>query len=125
MPLNDILISLLILATISLIIYLIIWLNKIGKIVDSINNDIKDLHDRVIPLIDNLTQTSETASTISLEAEKYVNDFLRVINNLFDKFSWLKGKQNDLETKKNFPGQGLFVNLRAISKGIGAFLKHL
>ena len=125
MPLIDILISLLIIAAISLIIYLIIWLNKVGKVIVSINKDISDLHDRVIPLIDNLTKTSETASTISLEAEKYLNDFSGIINNLFNKLSWLKGKQNDLEIKKNFPGQGLFVNLRAISKGIGAFLKNL
>ena len=125
MPFIDILISLLIIAAISLIIYLITWLNKVGKVIVSINKDISDLHDRVIPLIDNLTKTSETASTISLEAEKYLNDFSGIINNLFNKLSWLKGKQNDLEIKKNFPGQGLFVNLRAISKGIGAFLKNL
>lgn len=125
MPFIDILISLLIIAAISLIIYLITWLNKVGKVIVSINKDISDLHDRVIPLIDNLTKTSETASTISLEAEKYLNDFSGIMNNLFDKLKWLKGKQNDLEIKKNFPGQGLFVNLRAISKGIGAFLKNL
>ena len=125
MPLIDILISLLIIAAISLIIYLITWLNKVGKVIVSINKDISDLHDRVIPLIDNLTKTSETASIISLEAEKHLNDFSGIMNNLFDKLKWLKGKQNDLEIKKNFPGQGLFVNLRAISKGIGAFLKNL
>jgi len=125
MPFIDILISLLIIAAISLIIYLITWLNKVGKVIVSINKDISDLHDRVIPLIDNLTKTSETATAISLEAEKYLNDFSGIMNNLFDKLKWLKGKQNDLEIKKNFPGQGLFVNLRAISKGIGAFLKNL
>jgi len=125
MPLLDILLGLLIFSAIILIIFLIVWLNKVGKVIDSLNHNIGDLHDKSIPLIENLTKTSENASIISTEAAKHMNDFSGIIGKLTEKLSWLKNKQNDFTQKKDYPGEGLFLNLRAISKGIGAFLKNL
>ena len=125
MPLLDVLLGLLILSAIILIIFLIVWLNKVGKVIESLNHNIGDLHDKSIPLIENLTKTSESASKISTEAEKYMNDFSGIISTLTEKFSWFEKKQHDFTRKKDYPGEGLFLNLRAISKGIGAFLKNL
>ncbi len=125
MPLIDILLSLLIIAAIFLIVYLITWLHKIGKVIEQINNDIGDLHDKAIPLIENLTKTAESTSKITNEAEKYFKDFSEIVDILFDKLSWFKSKSGSMLQKTNSPGEGIFLNLRAISKGIRAFIKNL
>lgn len=125
MTLLDILLSILILCGILLLIYLIIWLKNLEKVIKSISDDVNDIHNKAIPLIENLTETSNNASKITAEAEKRINDLSEFFGTWSEKVSWMKNKQQSLLQKKDYPGEGLLLNLRAISKGIAAFLKNI
>lgn len=120
MPLLDILLSILIIAAIILIGFVLSWLKRVESYWFQIHEDIKEIKDKTLPVLNNLEELTSNAAKISRDATSKVNEVSGMIENVKEKISFLfypikKGQHSE-------PVSGLITQLRAVSKGIAAFV---
>ncbi|MGK9369540.1 DUF948 domain-containing protein [Melioribacter sp. Ez-97] len=118
MTLIDILLVVLILAAISLCVFLIVYLKKITDDIQALRKDIDMLIDKTIPAVDNLNETVDKARRIVSDIEDYWTEIDSSIKRFKEKVnSFKKGKiLKEEEKAANF-----ISNLRAVAKGLRAF----
>ena len=119
MTLIDILLVVLIIAAILLSIYLIFSLRKLNDTVELLKNDMHDLHEKTLPLIENLTEITDRATKITSEAENYWQDITSSVESVRNKITTF-GRSHEGSTTGN-PIEDFVRNLRAITKGVAAF----
>ncbi len=122
MTLVEILLSVLIVAAIFLCIYLIISLRKLNDTVNSLSNDIHDLHEKISPVIANLNEITGRLAKAVQDAENSIQSIGDRVKSIKDKLSFksIKGDGNPEN-----PVNQLANKLAAISKGISAFWSNL
>lgn len=123
MPLLDILLSILIVAAIILIGFVVSWMKRIENYWFHIQNDIAEMKDKAIPVLNNLEELTSNAVKISSDASSKVKEVSNIIDNVKDKFSFLlhPGKIKS----KSEPIVGLITELKALSRGIAAFVSKI
>ena len=123
MPFIDILLIILVIVGIALVIYLFFWLQNIRKTINVIQEEIHDVYVSTIPLLEKLTQTVESANRVSATAEEKLSLVTSLIDKTQEKFSWLIRSKK--QSSDSSPVESLITHIRAVSKGIGAFLQKL
>jgi uncharacterized protein YoxC len=122
MTLIDILLTVLILAAISLCVFLIVYLKKITDDIQALRKDIDMLIDKTIPAVDNLNETVDKARRIVSDIE----DYWAEIDSSIKRF---KEKVNSFKTgnllKEEEKAANFVSNLRAVIKGFRAFWSTL
>jgi uncharacterized protein YoxC len=119
-----ILLSILTIVLIALGLYLFRWLKEVQKKIDLAVDDIHRLAQKADPLLEKLTETVENANRLSATAETKVSQIMQIIDSISEKFSWL-GKSTSTNLSSPIPGESLFVRIRAVSKGMGAFIQRM
>ncbi|MCX7797404.1 MAG: hypothetical protein N2249_02130 [Melioribacter sp.] len=115
----DILLAVLILLASVLCIYLIFTLRALLKSAEAIQKDVSKLVDRVIPVLDNLTEVSNRATRVVNGIEGYWEELDNSIKRIREKlanFTSPKSYQSNENPIKDF-----IKNLRAFVKGISTF----
>ncbi|NOX18475.1 MAG: hypothetical protein GXO87_09385 [Chlorobi bacterium] len=120
----NILLSILIIILIALAVYLFGWLKNVKLKIDLAVDDIHRLSKKADPLLEKLTEAVENANRLSAAAETKVSQIVQVIDLIGEKFSWLS-KSASSNTSKPNPGESLYIKIRAVSKGMGAFIQRL
>lgn len=122
MTLIDILLSVLILAAISLCVFLIIYLRIITENLKALRKDIEMLIDKTIPAVDNLNDTVNRAKKIITDVEDYWMEIDSSIQRFKEKVSLFKTTKILKEEEK---AANFISNLRAVVKGLRAFWSTL
>jgi len=115
----DILLAILILAASGLCIYLIYTLKTLLREAEAIRRDVHNLVEKALPILDNLNDVSNRASTVVNGIENYwdeVDSSIKKVKEKIANFTSLKTFQSD-----DNPAKDLIKNLRAFVKGISAF----
>ena len=123
MTIIDVLLAVLLLSASALCIYFIISLKKFSASVEDIKRDIHNFVEESVPVIQNLNQISEHAVNVSSTAEKQVLDINNKIEEVKYKLYDFKQKFSKASTDNQITT--LITNLRAIIKGISAFVKDI
>lgn len=123
MPLLDILLSILIVAAIILIGFVISWMKRLENCWFQIQSDIAEMKEKTIPVLNNLEELTSNAVKISSDASSRVKEVSNVIDSIKDKFSFLlhHGKIKS----KSEPVLRLITELKALSRGIAAFVSKI
>ena len=122
MTVIDVLLIILIISATALCIYVIIYLGKLNRQIDALQNDVKQIVDNTVPLLNNLNEVTSRANRIVTEAENYWDEIDRSIKKL-------KEKASDLTSLSRFrdeenPTKDLIRNLRALFKGVSSFWRE-
>ncbi len=119
-----ILLSILSIVLIALGLFMFRWLKEVKQKIDLAVDDIHMLSKKAEPLLEKLTETVENANRLSVTAETKVSQVVQIIDQISDKFSWF-GKSASKGTSTPNPGESLFIKIRAVSKGMGAFIQRM
>jgi len=119
-----ILLSILIIVLIALSVYLFSWLKQVRAKIDLAVDDIHNLSQKVDPLLDQVTEMVENANKLSATAESKVSQVAEIIDHISNRFSWIT-KSTSKSLSKPHPGESLYVRIRAVSRGMGAFIQKL
>jgi uncharacterized protein YoxC len=123
MTIADIFLLVLIISATALCIYLIISLRKISRNIDSMQADIHRFLEAATPAVQKLESIAEKLDNITSTTERHVVEVSDTIDGYVE-----KGKHY-IETLKSESTQNQVVslinNLRAIVKGLSAFLRDL
>ena len=122
MTVIDVLLIILIISATALCIYVIIYLGKLNRQIDALQNNVKQIVDNTVPLLNNLNEVTSRANRIVTEAENYWDEIDRSIKKL-------KEKASDLTSLSRFrdeenPTKDLIRNLRALFKGVSSFWRE-
>ena len=123
MTVLDVFLLILIIVAIFLGVYLIFALKKLNNTLDTVQEDLHSLNNRIEPILENFTTITQKVVNISEETEKRVLDISNTIQNVkntITKFTFKK----DGYSQRN-PVKDLIANITAISKGISAFWDKL
>lgn len=123
MSLNEILLSVLLISSSSLVIYLIFSLKKLNKLLEDANKDLNEVSNRTLPLIDNLEHiTGKVAQTVD-EVDDKINEFKDKLEIITDKLSFKKNSETRSTPEDR--ARGFVQNLQAFSKGIAVFWENM
>ncbi len=122
MTLIDILLIVLILAAISLCVFLIIYLKIITENLQALRKDVDMLINKTIPAVDNLNDTVDKAKRIVSDIEGYWTEIDSSIKKFKEKVSLFKTTKILKEEEK---AANFISNLRAVVKGLRAFWSTL
>lgn len=102
---------------------LIYYLNRITNSIKEIESEIKDLSEKVKPLIDTSAELSEKLNYLSAEAEGQVNIVKETIGKVVDRVEAILSLEEELRKGLEKPLEGFVKNLSAVSNGISTFWK--
>ncbi len=117
----DILLAVLIASVSALCIYLLFWLKSVGQNISNMERDINSFVDSMLPLIENLNETSNKVGNIVSVAESQVSELSQTINRTKARFNSIFSsliKENEENQMLNF-----ITNLRAFAKGVSTFFQ--
>lgn len=123
MTLIDVLLAVLIISGTALCIYFIISLKRLTNSVDSIKGDFNKLVDESIPVIENINKITEHAVSVSSTTERQVHDLNNKIEDIKNKVFSFREKVSKASTDNQVIT--LINNMRAVVKGISAFIKDI
>jgi len=125
MTLIDVLTVIVLILVSALIISLVIYLGKITRSIQKLQNDISDLTDRVEPLVSSLTDLTSKLSDISDQAESQLATTEKIVFSVRDRVNTVLGFEEKIRAGIEGPVMGFINQLKAISNGVNTFLHYL
>lgn len=120
MTLIDVYLIILILAALTVSIFMIIFLKKILEQADAVRRDIHQLVENTLPVMNNLEEVTDRANRIVTEVEGYWNEIDGSIKNVRKGISIITSLKSFRAV--GYPVKYLIKNLSAIKNGADAFL---
>ena len=90
----NILLIILIVAALIFLVYGIYFLSKLGKRIDEITGEVRDVSSRAMPLMDGLKEVNIKLLKISSDLENLILDTNQTINSVQNQLAWLSSKLN-------------------------------
>jgi predicted PurR-regulated permease PerM len=125
MTLIDVLTVVVLILVSALIVSLIIYLGKITRSIQELQEDISDLTDKVEPLVSSLSDLTSKLSNISDQAESQLATTEKIIFSVRDRVNTILEHEERIRTGIEGPVMGFINQLKAISNGVNTFLHYL
>jgi len=125
MTLIDVLTVVVLILVSALIVSLIIYLGKITRSIQELQEDISDLTDKVEPLVSSLSDLTSKLSNISDQAESQLATTEKIIFSVRDRVNTVLEHEERIRTGIEGPVMGFINQLKAISNGVNTFLHYL
>jgi uncharacterized protein YoxC len=125
MTLIDILTVVVLILVSALIVSLIIYLGKITRSIQELQEDISDLTDKVEPLVSSLSDLTSKLSNISDQAESQLATTEKIIFSVRDRVNTVLEHEEKIRAGIAGPVMGFINQLKAISNGVSTFLHYL
>jgi len=125
MTLIEILTAVVLVLAAALCIALIIYLGKITRSINELQNNISDLSLKLIPLLSTLSELSDKISDISNEAVSQLEISKRIVGNVKEHVDKILELEEKIRWGIENPVDKILNNFKAISNGINTFLNHL
>jgi uncharacterized protein YoxC len=125
MTLIDILTVVVLILVSALIVSLIIYLGKITRSIQELQEDISDLTDKVEPLVSSLSDLTSKLSNISDQAESQLATTEKIIFSVRDRVNTVLEHEEKIRAGIEGPVMGFINQLKAISNGVSTFLHYL
>lgn len=119
----DIAYIILLLSASLLCIFAIVYLNRITKTMQRIDENLKRMINQLHPLIESSNQLIDRFSNISSDIEKQINTVRRVIDEIKERVSSVLSFERRLQDGIEAPISGLLNNFSAVTKGVTTFWK--
>ena len=125
MTLIEILTAVVLVLAAALCIALIIYLGKVTRSIQELQNNISDLSLKLIPLISTMSELSERISDISNEAVSQLEISKSIVSNVKEHVDKILELEEKIRWGIENPVDKVLNNFKAISNGINTFLNHL
>lgn len=125
MTLIDVLTVVVLILVSALIVSLIIYLGKITRSIQELQEDISDLTDKVEPLVSSLSDLTSKLSNISDQVESQLATTEKIIFSVRDRVNTVLEHEERIRTGIEGPVMGFINQLKAISNGVNTFLHYL
>lgn len=125
MTLIDVLTVVVLILISALIVSLIIYLGKITRSIQELQEDISDLTDKVEPLVSSLSDLTSKLSNISDQAESQLATTEKIIFSVRDRVNTILEHEERIRAGIEGPVMGFINQLKAISNGVNTFLHYL
>jgi len=119
----DIAYIILLLSASLLCIFAIVYLNRITKTMQRIDENLKRMINQLHPLIESSNQLIDRFSNISSDIEKQINTVRRVIDEVKERISSVLSFERRVQEGIEAPISGIVNNLSAVTKGVTTFWK--
>ena len=100
---------------------LIFYLHRITNSIRDVQVDIRDLSEKIKPLIETSAELTEKLNDLSAEAKGQVTIVKETIGKVVDRVEAILALEEELRKGFEKPLNGLLTNLSAVSNGISTF----
>lgn len=125
MTLIEILTAVVLVLAAALCIALIVYLGKITRSVNELQNNIGDLSVKLIPLLSSLSEISDKISDISNEAVSQLEISRSMVTGVREHVDKILELEEKIRGGIEDPVDKILNNFKAISNGINTFFNHL
>jgi len=125
MTLIDILTVVVLILVSALIIFLIVYLEKITRSIQNLQKDISELSDKLEPLVTSLADFTYKLSVVSDQVRNQLDTTKDVIYNVKKHIDKILEFEEKVRAGIEGPVSGILNQIKAISNGVNTFLNYL
>ena len=126
MSLIDVLLVILILIASVLGLYLIKLVKRFFITIEMVEAKVQEIDDKITPLLSDVQKMADTGSSIAKIANDNIEDFKSVLSKVKGRLTaFIPSKMDDRNASPQTKALNFVTNLRAISKGVSAFINEL
>lgn len=125
MTLIDILTAIVLILISALVIFLIIYLGKITRSIQHLQQDISKLSDRLEPLVTSLSDLTSKLSDLSDQAKRQLETTKGIVFSVKERVEKILDFEEKIRAGIDGPISGFLNQIKAISNGVSTFLSYL